>query len=227
MGDRFLHQGRAQLQAVMKAQAAGVPVTPVWNKSNREHQTVKTQPASVREEADAAVKALDYSGPYRVDADHINIQSVDEFVDSHDFFTIDVADAIGQRARESDIESFVANCSQYVGKLDIPDAGVFAVTEDTIRGVANTYLSAVQRAGEVFRHIADKRGEDNLIPEVSMDETKAPQSPLELFFILAALAHEEVPIQTIAPKFTDDLIRASTTLATWTVLKKNSTTISP
>ena len=35
-----------------------------------------------------------------------------------------------------------------------------------------------------------------------MDETDAPQSPLEMFFILAAIAQEGVPIQTIAPKFT-------------------------
>ncbi len=35
-----------------------------------------------------------------------------------------------------------------------------------------------------------------------MDETDEPQSPEELLFILAALADEKVPVQTIAPKFT-------------------------
>ena len=34
-GDRFAHQGRAQLQAILKAREAGVDVHPVWNKSNR------------------------------------------------------------------------------------------------------------------------------------------------------------------------------------------------
>ena len=37
MGDRFLHQGKAQLQAIINAKQAGVDITPVWNKSNREH----------------------------------------------------------------------------------------------------------------------------------------------------------------------------------------------
>ena len=37
LGDRFLHQGRAQLQAIINARAAGVDITPVWNKSYREH----------------------------------------------------------------------------------------------------------------------------------------------------------------------------------------------
>lgn len=34
-----------------------------------------------------------------------------------------------------------------------------------------------------------------------MDETETPQSPIELFFILAALAIKSVPVNTISPKF--------------------------
>ena len=202
LGDRFLHQGRAQLQAILHAREAGVEITPVWNKSNREHKTVGTEPVSLREEADAAVAALSYDGPYRLDADHINLATVEPFVDSHDFFTIDVADAIGKPADAEQVDAFVQYCSKYVGSLEIPDAGSFDVTEETIRGVANTFLGAVKLAGEIYRHIAERRGTENLIPEISMDETDAPQSPLEMFFILAAIAQEGVPIQTIAPKFT-------------------------
>ena len=202
LGDRFLHQGRAQLQAILHAREAGVEITPVWNKSNREHKTVGTEPVSLREEADAAVAALSYDGPYRLDADHINLATVEPFVDSHDFFTIDVADAIGKPADAEQVDAFVQYCSKYVGSLEIPGAGSFDVTEETIRGVANTFLGAVKLAGEIYRHIAERRGTENLIPEISMDETDAPQSPLEMFFILAAIAQEGVPIQTIAPKFT-------------------------
>lgn len=202
MGDRFLHQGKAQLQAILNAQQAGVAVTPVWNKSNREHNIVKTEPVSLREEADAAVSELGFAGSYRVDADHINLDTVDRFIDCSDFFTIDVADAIGQPADGASIEAFVSKHSKYIGDLTIPDAGTFAVTEDLIRGVADTFLGAVQKAGQIFRYIADKKGADNLIAEVSMDETDAPQTPLQMFFILAAVADENIPIQTIAPKFT-------------------------
>jgi hypothetical protein len=35
-----------------------------------------------------------------------------------------------------------------------------------------------------------------------MDETDAPQSPVEMLFILAAIADEGIPAQAIAPKFT-------------------------
>jgi len=58
IGDRFGRQGRAQLAALVQAQARGVKVTPVWNKSNREHQITRTRPDSVRAEAESAVTAL-------------------------------------------------------------------------------------------------------------------------------------------------------------------------
>jgi len=45
IGDRFGRQGAAQLDALQRAQAAGVMITPVWNKSNREHQIIGTTPA--------------------------------------------------------------------------------------------------------------------------------------------------------------------------------------
>lgn len=202
MGDRFLHQGRAQLQSLINAREAGVEITPVWNKSNREHKTIGTQPNSLRDEADQAVQALGWQGAYRVDADHINLKTVDSFVDCSDFFTIDVADAIGEKASDEEIASYVEFCAKYVGDLEIPGAGAFPVANQTIEGVAVTFLKAVKLAGEIYRYIADKKGADNFIAEISMDETDNPQSPLEMFFILAAIAQEGIPIQTIAPKFT-------------------------
>ena len=92
-GDRFSHQGVAQLSAIIQAQKQyGIDFVPVWNKSNREHQIIGTQPADTRLEANRAVKALGYNKPYFVDADHINMNNVDRFIDASNFFTIDVAD---------------------------------------------------------------------------------------------------------------------------------------
>jgi arylsulfatase A-like enzyme len=46
------------------------------------------------------------------------------------------------------------------------------------------------------------KGRDNFITEVSMDETELAQTPVEMLFILAAISDENIPAQTIAPKFT-------------------------
>ena len=100
VGDRFSHQGKAQLSGIMKANEKGnLDINPVWNKSNREHIYVGSKPADTRVEADNAVKALNYKGQYFVDADHINLSTVEPFIAVSDFFTLDVAAFIGKECR--------------------------------------------------------------------------------------------------------------------------------
>jgi hypothetical protein len=203
IGDRFAHQGKAQLAAFMKAKQLDVDVTPVWNKSNREHNIVHSVPPSVRKEADDAVKALGWKGAYFVDADHIGIKTVDPFIGPSDFFTLDVADFINKPAEEADIRSFVAAHSKFAGSLSIPGIDrPLDITESRIESIARKYLYAAKEAGKIYRHIDAAKGKGNFVTEVSMDETDQPQTPVELLFILAALAQERVPLQTIAPKFT-------------------------
>src|SRR5260221_13690134 len=106
VGDRFAHQVQAQLRACMLAAGQGVEVIPVWNKSNREHITIGSEPDSVRAAADEAVRALGWNRPYHVDADHIRLETVDRFLASSDFYTIDVADSIGQAADPNAVRVF-------------------------------------------------------------------------------------------------------------------------
>src|ERR1700722_14950618 len=121
MGDRFGHQGRAQLQACILATELGADVVPVWNKSNREHSFIGTEPSSLRAEADAAVKALGWKKSYHVDADHIRLETVDRFIAPSDFFTIDVADSIGKPATAKDVKAFVDRHHELIGKILIPN----------------------------------------------------------------------------------------------------------
>jgi hypothetical protein len=202
MGDRFAHQGKAQLQAVVQAKKRGIDLTPVWNKSNREHMLIHSEPASVRAEAEAAVAALKWTGPYHVDADHINLSTVDRFIEASDFYTIDVADFTGRAAPATDIAAFVADSRKYLGALAIPGLSEpIALDEKIIEGAAKKFLSAMQAAGEIYRHIAKLKGDD-FIAEVSVDETDTPQTPEELLLILLMISREKIPCQTIAPKFT-------------------------
>ena len=202
-GDRFAHQGRAQLQAILNARKAGIDVYPVWNKSNREHSIIKSQPGDVRAEADAAVAALGFTGAYYVDADHIGLKTVDAFITGSDFFTLDVADFTGKAAEADAVGVFLKAVRRYTGSLSIPGIGrPFDLTEKTVREAADKFLLAVQEAGRIYRHIEERKGRDGFVTEISVDETDAPQSPVELFLILAMIAEEHIPIQTIAPKFT-------------------------
>jgi len=203
IGDRFGHQGKAQLAALIKAKQQGLEITPVWNKSHREHTLVGTKPADTRKEADQAVVACGWDGPYFVDADHIALINVDQFIESSDFFTLDVADFIGQKASEGDLKFFIEKHKKYIGSLAIDGIDeTFDITLERMRSIADKFLLAVKQAGKIYRHITQALGADNFITEVSMDETDQPQTPVEMFFILAAIADEGVPAQTVAPKFT-------------------------
>ena len=202
-GDRFAHQGKAQLQALVLAREAGLTVCPVWNKSNREHSFIHSHPDDLRAEADAAVRVLGWTHAYYVDADHIGLKTVDAFIAASDFYTLDVADFTGKAADAEALDQFVGRMAKYVGSLEIPGiAQPFEITEDTVRSAAAKFLLAVQEAGRIYRHVEAAKGKGNFVTEVSVDETDTPQTPVELFFILAMIAREGIPVQTIAPKFT-------------------------
>lgn len=204
VGDRFGRQGRAQLQAIKAFRGAcGVTVIPVWNKSFREHSIVGTQPINVRREADAAASAEGWTAGYFVDADHINLRNVETFIGACDFFTLDVADAIGKSASDAAVTAFVKRHADLIGKLEIHGlTHPLEIDKATLAAIARKYLVAVDEAVVLYRHIASHKHTGTFITEVSMDEVQAPQTPTELLVILAALADEQVPVQTIAPKFT-------------------------
>lgn len=203
VGDRFAKEGEAQLEAIMEINKKGISVVPVWNKSYREHSIVKTTHASVAKEAKEAVAAKGYKGGYYVDADHIGMKTVDEFIDFSNFFTIDVAHFIGQAADSLSKNEFIKRHINFIGKMSIPGIDEnFTVTEAFLGIIADKYLLALKEVKTIYDHICAKKGKDHFIPEVSMDECELAQSPIELFFILAELKSQGVEVQTIAPKFT-------------------------
>jgi hypothetical protein len=203
VGDRFAHEAEPQLDAFERLAAAGVVVAPVWNKSNREHSFIGSEPASVRAAAAAAVAARRWPHSWFVDADHVRLETVDRFIPTSDFFTIDVADSIGRPAADDDVRAFVARHPELARPVVVPgiDRPIELSAESAGR-IAAHYLLACREAGTLYRHIAAARGAAGFVTEVSMDETDEPQTPPQLLVILALLADEGIAVQTIAPKFT-------------------------
>jgi hypothetical protein len=203
MGDRFGREASAQLKACMMAADRGLNVIPVWNKSNREHGIVGSQPDAVRLAADAAVRQLGWREPYFVDADHIKLSTVDRFTDACDFFTIDVAEAIGRPVPAGEVGAFLSGHPELAGRLDVPGIEEpLDLPRDLAAEAAGKYLFAAQEAGRIYRRIVERRHGRPFVTEVSLDETAAPQTAPQLLVILAALASEGIPAQTVAPRFT-------------------------
>jgi hypothetical protein len=179
-----------------------VDVVPVFNKSHREHLIVGSKPTDTRAAADAAVAELGWNKAYFVDADHIGIDVVDEYLEAADFFTIDVTEAIGRPADERNVEEFLDRHPELIGELRIPGIETPLRTDvEEMKGILQRYLEASTEAGQVYRHIEQGKGKGGFLTEVSMDEATVPQTPMELLTVLAALSDEGIPLQTIAPKF--------------------------
>ena len=202
VGDRFAHQAESQLAAFIEAAQLGANIVPVWNKSNREHTIIGSEPSGTREAADKAVEALGWKNEYLLDADHINLNTVDRFLAPCDFFTLDVADDIGQPASAEDVAAFLNRHPELIGTISITGIDApFEISHDEATRIANKFLLATQKAGAIYQYITSHKSDD-FVTEVSMDETDSPQTPAELLVILAALSDAGVPVQTIAPKFT-------------------------
>lgn len=202
-GDRFSHQGEAQLKTIVKVNNKGINISPVWNKLNSEHIYVNSKPEDVRKEVDSAVKNLNFTGKYFVDTDHINLNTVEPFVATADFFTLDVASFIGKESSVEEVNNFLSSCEKYMGKLNI--TGIkepLQITRELLESIAHKFLAATQQVAEIYAYLKKEKGEGNFITEVSMDEVESPQTPIEMLFILKMLADKGVPAQTIAPKFT-------------------------
>ena len=128
---------------------------------------------------------------------------MDRFLEACDFFTLDVAEQIGVDAGADVVVRFVARHRGLIGRLDIPGMDwPLEVTEPLLAGAARKFLAAVQEASRISRHIESAKGGGAVVIEVSMDETDQPQTPAELLVILAAMAYQGIPAQTIAPRFT-------------------------
>ncbi len=204
VGDRFAQSAHAQLNAFIAAKKIGIDIIPIWNKSNREHDIVGSEPQQTRDAADQAVADLGWTGEYFLDADHINLSTVDRFIKPCNFFTLDVADDIGIPADPVDVTAFIDRHPELIGRISIHGIDEpFEISREDVENTANQFLKATQKARAIYQHIVDARGgTDDFITEISMDETDNPQTPPEMLIILAAIADQGIPIQTIAPKFT-------------------------
>ncbi len=143
IGDRFGREGVAQLAALEAARRDGIAVTPVWNKSNREHALIGTRPEDTRRAADAAVRDAGWRHPYRLDADHVGLASVEKFLDACDFFTLDVADFIGRPAPAEAAQALVERVQRLFGARRGLGLGRSAFRS---RAAARSRVSALQSA---------------------------------------------------------------------------------
>jgi hypothetical protein len=201
IGDRFGREGRAQLAAFQKLLDKGISVTPVWNKSSREHQLIGSSPVDTRKAAEAAVKAANWPGAYFLDADHIGRKTVKDFIGHCNYFTVDVAEQIGKPVEPIELAEFLRFCQRFTKPYHLPRfISEKPIDLQFVARLAARYLAAIEEVQEIYQYLTDHIAQ-SFILELSIDETQSPQTPIELFVILIAAAWKKLPLDTIAPKF--------------------------
>ena len=201
IGDRFAQQGVFQLEALVEASKLGVEISPVWNRSNREHQVLETSPLAVRQEADHAVNTLDWSESYFVDADKITIDTVDKYIAHANYFSIDVSGEIDRSADDKEIYRLVELCSDSLGVVAIDGVDKHEITPHELTAMAQKFCRAALAVKQVYDHILTERKIKDFAIEVSMDEAQVNQTPFEIYYMLLFLSKYQVPVDVIGPKF--------------------------
>lgn len=201
IGDRFEQEGVAQLAAFQRLLSEGVSVTPVWNKSYREHQLIGSQPAGTRLAVEQAVRTANWQLPYFLDADHIGRRNIALFVSECDFFTVDVAEEIGRPVAPAIVDDFQSFYAAWCGQHPLPDFLTTIVRDRSfLERWAGQYLAAILEVEHIYRYLTEVKSYP-VILELSIDETAQAQTPEELWLILMACAWKQIPVNTLAPKF--------------------------
>ena len=114
---------------------------------------------STRDAADKAVTDLNWPSEYLLDADHINLGTVDRFIAPCNFFTLDVADDIGEAADPADIENFIHKHPELIGSVAVE--GIKApleISRELVQQTANQFLKATQKAKAIYDYILAAKG---------------------------------------------------------------------
>lgn len=176
--------------------------------SVRENARTGRTPQKVMDDAKRAVEAANWDLPWGADADHIKtLDDLSPFVEAgYTFFTVDPGEYVDNSADADSFEAVKKKIagmnwdelsSLYLNRAENYAWGNFE-TESLTRATAK-YGRAIQHSVSLFRRLSGLL--DAFDFEVSVDETDAPTTPLEHFFIANELIRFGVRFTSLAPRF--------------------------
>jgi tagaturonate epimerase len=203
-GDRLGLATPGHIQAVQ-----GTGLAPIFaQQSVRENARTGRTPQQVMDDARFAVDTAGWDAPWGADADHLKTaDDLAPFVKAgYTFFTIDPGSYVDNEA-DTDSVSILKdkvkgqNWSEisdvYLHSNDYWEFGNFE-TESLLRAVVK-YGKAIQHTNVMYQRLCQIK--DNFDFEVSVDETEAPTTPLEHYFIANELTRSGVHFTSLAPRF--------------------------
>lgn len=205
-GDRL---GLATPGHIAALRQSPLDIQPIFSQQSvRENVRTGRTPQEVMDDAMRAVEAAGWDKPWGADADHLKtVDELPDFVDAgYTFYTVDPGGYVDNDA-DTDILAVLhekAKRYDFAALMDLylsddTDIGFGVFDEEKLLRAVVKYGQAIQHTIVMYRRLCDLK--DNFDFEVSVDETEAPTTPLEHFFIVKELARAGVQFTSLAPRF--------------------------
>lgn len=176
--------------------------------SVRENARTGRTPQQVIDDAKRALDAAGWDAPWGADADHLKtLEDIPSFVKAgYTFFTVDPGEFVDNTADTDSLEvlrqkatdaDWDALSALYLRQKGDQVWGRFE-EESLLRAIVK-YGKAIGHAAAMFHRLSDMKEEFDF--EVSVDETDAPTTPLEHFFLVSELKRSGVRFTSLAPRF--------------------------
>ena len=191
------------------AAVKGTRFSPVFaQQSVRENLRTGRTLVQVLDDAKRAVEAAGWDSPWGADADHLKTEEdLQGFVDAgYTFFTVDPGDHV-DNAADTDPLAVLEKKNQkldwseleeiYISRSEERGFGVFE-KESLLRAEVK-YGKAISQSVSMYQRLSELQEAFDF--EVSIDETDAPTTALEHFFIANELTRKGVKFTSLAPRF--------------------------
>jgi hypothetical protein len=191
------------------AAVKGTQFAPIFaQQSVRENARTGRTPQQVMDDAKRAVDAAQWDAPWGADADHLKSpDDLPPFVDAgYTFYTVDPGEYV-DNAADTDLlpvlqqKAKAVNWDElstlYLRRNNVAGIGTFDL--ETLLRAAVKYGRAVRHTVGMYRRLSLMQEEFDF--EISVDETDAPTTPLEHFFIASELTRLGVRFTSLAPRF--------------------------
>ncbi|NOZ20863.1 MAG: hypothetical protein GXP25_07210 [Planctomycetes bacterium] len=199
----------------------GSGVVPYFaQQSIREMSRTHRTPENVMDTATLGVFQEGWREGFGSDADHLKTtDDIDVcFKAGFTFYTVDPGDhvdndadglgrsALTQRFEQlpwSDLESTASDCrAAYAGKdFQVGPGLTIQMTEEDMLRAAVKYGKAIAHAARMYRHLKGKMGDKPFELEMSVDETFAPTTVPDHYFVASELKRLGVEWVSLAPRF--------------------------
>jgi hypothetical protein len=191
------------------AAVRGTDLTPVFaQQSVRENTRTGRSPRQVLDDARRAVEAAGWDAPWGADADHLKtIDDLPPFVAAgYTLFTVDPGEHV-DNAADTYPFSVLQEKTRGLGWDRLEACYLKSAREqpwgvidpESLMRAAVKYGRAIAHSASLYHHLDTMK--DNFDFEVSVDETDAPTSALEHYFIANELTEAGVKFTSLAPRF--------------------------